>query len=169
MSSTPSECNDTNGDGINDPSIYATVTGSIERDVHFCEEIWHLPEDSGVTKEICPTEYIFWSPTTTSTALGEYWKAPSSGSGYNVVLNRKYQHESTKCFSVAITRTEGLDSQYWAWTGSSWETQAKICNIGICCGSQGTSISNYRILDNQFGSWVGPQNITYKWERGRGW
>lgn len=51
-----------------DPSMYLTVTGAATTTIQWCGQTWNLPTDTGVTKEVLPTNAVFTGALPTANA-----------------------------------------------------------------------------------------------------
>lgn len=158
-----------------DPEILLTVTGA-SGTINWGGQVWNLPGDSGSQKSVCPKYYRKGAgtghfPPTVST-YSESWQAyGNSLTGLSIARFWKQQSASYLVYKRFHQRlfgaTANQDGRSYVNFGTG-TTTLTWCNLNVLCGPQGTSKSNYRILNGQFGSaTIG--GITYAWARGQGW
>lgn len=170
------------------PTVYLTVSGSTAKLVKWCGEDWTLPFESGKRKEVCPTEYIreiqqiLLASDVMKKNNIERWRIRNDTGAYSELLlqanqakfskdGQPYDREQAshwiflKLSDGIIRRDRAIFKQFL--TGGTDHFQA--CQLGLYCYLPEIDFFDYRIRNEQFGSYTDSDNITYKWERGMGW
>ena len=141
-------------------SMGLTVTGS-SGTINWCGETWNLPADSGVTKEVCPTNHTIqpgeerWNYNTTSLqltmALGSLGDRAVINLGSYIDYISNVRRRST--YATASTWTQSI------YTPSTFRPLSAL---------PFPTVSNYRLTDDFFTSYT-QGGITYSWQRGTNW
>lgn len=167
------------------PEMLVTVTGS-SGTINWCGETWNLPDDSGVEKSVCPTDYYLDKITGTDNgysaiAAQERWTNTGLGmtreynfvfvgsNWYRVVFgafgNNKNQltvkgYGDTILFKNSFA---GQPSVPVPPTYTSTGTPQLNLIVGVSAAS-----ATYRLTDAYFGSYT-TGGVTYSWAKGQGW
>lgn len=172
------------------PTIFLTVTGSDStlRGIRWCGEVWQLPYDSGYRKEVCPTNYrrVLRQRVRDSGIIyftnAEEWEMKNRlGAGSALRLQfRQLKREqygvpfekatATHLIQLVFENEESKKDLVVFkdfFTGSD-HTDVR-CDLGVYCDKPSIDFYNYRIREEQFGSYTDEDGITYKWEKGSGW
>ena len=164
-SDTPSSTGACAGlDCSGDPSMEVTVTGA-SGTINWVGETWNLPDDSGLTKCVCPTTYIKQrSPT--GGAIGNShatheWVFYTAY--YEILILHRYFGGSLNFGWENILRVKGGPNYDWE-DGSG----VNYSGLGIIIGGPAAAYSDYLITDAFFSSTT-ISGITYTWAKGNDW
>jgi len=157
-----------NCSGGTEPSMGLTVTGSVTKSVSWCGEVWNLPADSGVTKEVCPDSYVL----NTTTNQGELWVHYAANGFWmerDLVTgsNGVFSYMSVRPSSVTYLRSR-VTISYGSINNPTTNASIATPFYNIYSGPRPT-ISDYRLPNSWFNSMTDTSGITYAWQRGSNW
>jgi len=162
-----------------EPDMILTVSnaGATET-IDWCGETWNLPTDNGVKKRVCASSggYSLYTPPASpfSTFIyKEEWRNVSDHPPRYLEIQRSYNLYDNgtftfkQYFNLVKLRDGNIYSaqRFGPATTQTFTTRSFTVGLDAPLGSK----SDYRINDNQFGSFTTPGNITYTWERGDNW
>ena len=190
MSSTPSNCNDTNSDGNPDPYMWLTITADDSKlPVTWAGKTWvqstttpgENEAHSGDRIAVCPTSYDrIENSGTVSTTRKFRIRKHTWDNNKQLKLRRKYTYNSptARTTSASIVQVNSLtikeikSSRGYYHQGHGEHGTFNTYNLGSNLkGDPLPTPSSWSIpvADWSTGSYTDSNNITYSWEPGEGW
>jgi hypothetical protein len=142
-----------------------TVTGSSGA-IGWCGEVWNLPGDSGVQKEVCPTTYTL---TNTGTNRGETWIYNRGTYPYFNSLRLRRNMNPSRFVGVNYAYNLYMliylgtsNNAYYFWSPTNQNPPSATADSNPTAG-------DYRLNSKYFGSAISWNGVTFSWAQGQGW
>lgn len=153
--------------GGTEPSMVLNVVGA-SGTITWCGLTWNLPGDSGLTQEVCPSQYIDDILTSGAYDKGYHRWLKNTGGGSLRLQRAVFDgvQRQNVIFLQGSPHTGDNTHNLWNYTGSKIVDNRGVCSLISTVASP--TLGNYQLTNEFFGTCT-QGGITYTWSKGTNW